>query len=372
MTHACTPSLPRLAGILLAALAGMPAAAHAQHEHANPARMVPASAPAQARASSARLEIRDERERREMVIEVGPVDLPAGGGDHGGGHGDHGGVPQPGPLEGVVPLAGWLRGFRVELVDADGRPVPQAVVHHVNVIVPDRRELFSQIMLRVAAAGEETAPAVLPRELGYRVHGGERLLVVAMFHNPTGRDYRGVRLRVVMPYVPEGTRYRPTGIMPFYMDVMPPAGIHAYDLKPGRSEQSWEGRPAVDGRVIAIGGHLHTYGEVLRLEDVTAGRVLWEGRPGLDAEGKVVAMPIDKFPFGIRLRRDHVYRLTAVYDNPTGRMIPQGAMGALGGVFIPAPGQPWPGVSADDPEYQLDLRTQMRKPDGGEGGGHEH
>src|SRR5690606_38333091 len=102
--------------------------------------------------------------------------------------------------------------------------------------------------------------------------------------------------------------------------------IHAYDLPPGKSQKSWEGRPAISGRLLGVGGHLHDYGVLLRLEDVTAGKVIWEAEPILDESGSVVGMPMKKFfwRLGVPIRADHVYRLTAFYDNPTGRMIPEG------------------------------------------------
>jgi hypothetical protein len=151
---------------------------------------------------------------------------------------------------------------------------------------------------------------------------------------------------------------------------MPPAGeTHAYDLPPGYSEKSWEGRPAVAGRILGVGGHLHQYGLALRLEDLTAGKVIWEAQPILDEDGNLIGMPVKKFfwRLGVKVRPDHTYRLTAIYDNPTGEVIPDGAMGALGGVFLPARGAAWPVIDPAHPEYQLDLRVTR-----GGGGGHHH
>jgi hypothetical protein len=260
-----------------------------------------------------------------------------------------------------MPVDGWLHGYRVELLDARGRVLPQRLLHHVNLIVPTRRELFSPIMLRLGASGAETAPVSLPRPLGYRVRRGDSLVVSAMLHNPDTVAYEGVRLRVRLPYT-TAPAWRRLAVFPFYLDVMPPAGLHAYDLPPGRSERSWEGRPAVAGRILAVGGHLHRYAVALRFEDVTAGRVLWEVAPRLDARGEVVGVPTKSFLWrlGLPLRADHVYRLSAVYDNPTGRLIPDGGMGALGGVVVPARGAAWPRVARTHPEYVRDLQVTYR------------
>lgn len=316
------------------------------------------------------LPIQVDRERGELVVEYGPIDLPAGA--------SHADIAQIGAVVGTIPADGWLHGYRLEITDAQGRRVPQAVLHHINIIATDRRELFSDIMQRVGAAGHETAPVKLPRLFGLPVHEGERLLVTAMMHNPTAESYEGVRVVTRMPYTPRGTWLPPIPVFPFYVDVMPPASKHAYDLPPGRSEKSWEGRPAVSGRILGVGGHLHKYGVALRFEDVTAGKLLWEAAPELDEDGNVVGMPTRLFAarFGVPIRKDHVYRLTAVYENPTGETIPDGAMGTLGGVVIPARDAAWPGVNREHPDYLLDWEllgdTSYGHGEAGAAGGHGH
>jgi len=288
----------------------------------------------------------------ELVLSLGPLDLPAGATHHQ--------VLQPAAQEIAIPQDGWLRGFSLELVDHAGRRVPQAVLHHLNLMMPDRRELFSPIMLRIGAAGEETGPVELPWLMGFKVARGEKVLVTSMFSNEASRQaYQGVTLRVHMPFTNAGTWLPPLSVYPFYIDVMPPAGIHAYDLPPGKSQKSWDAHPATAARLLGLGGHLHRYGTLLRFEDATAGKVLWEARPHLDAHGEVVGMPTGTFWWrgGLKVQPGHVYRVTAFYDNPTGRTIPEGAMGALGGILVPGRGATWPAVNPTDPEYRKDVQV---------------
>jgi hypothetical protein len=339
--------------------------AHGAHAQA-PARVALASArgaprPAAVAPAAPSLRISLNAAERDMVVEVGPVDLPADG--------EHRQLPA---FHAAIPADGWLHGYRVELVDGQGRPVPRRILHHVNVIAPGQRELFSPIMLRIAAAGQETAPVQLPRMLGYRVHHGQELIVTSMLHNPTGQAYRGVRLRVHFPYTPAGALLRPVTIFPFYIDVMPPASLHSYDLPPGRSSRSWEASPAVNGRLIGVGGHLHQYGTGLRLEDVTARRVIWSGRPTIAADGEVSDMPQGMFvmKLGVPIYRDHLYRVTADYDNTSGAAIPGGAMGVVGGAFAPDAGASWPGVDRNDPQLKLDWQLVHTGNQDGHGGHH--
>jgi hypothetical protein len=113
---------------------------------------------------------------------------------------------------------------------------------------------------------------------------------------------------------------------------------------------------------MAMGGHLHEYATELRLEDVTDGRVLWRTEPILDEEGSVAGMAQDRFIWrlGLPIRADHTYRLVAVYQNPTGETIPDGGMGALGGIVIPARAAAWPSVDETDPQYALDNELVYR------------
>jgi hypothetical protein len=143
------------------------------------------------------------------------------------------------------------------------------------------------------------------------------------------------------------------------MDVMPPAGPHAYDLPAGQSSKSWQAAPAVSGRILEIGGHVHKYAVEIRLDDVTTGKTLWRAAPDLDASGEVVGIPSKGYwwRLGLPLERSHVYRVTAAYENPTGKTIPDGAMGALGGVFLPDRIDAWPAVDRTTAEYQRDVES---------------
>jgi hypothetical protein len=107
---------------------------------------------------------------------------------------------------------------------------------------------------------------------------------------------------------------------------------------------------------------MHKYGVSLRFEDRTDGHVIWEGKPTLDARGEVEAMPVKKFvaTFGVAVRPDHVYRLTAVYENPTAAPVVDGGMGAVGGVFLPRDSAGWPAVDRANADYQLDWRITYR------------
>jgi hypothetical protein len=310
-------------------------------------------------AQDARAALRVETRGRELVIEYGPLALPASA--------SHTETPQPPPLMFAVPVDGWIRGYLVELVDESGRRLPSGLLHHLNVIAKDRRDLFSNVMLRVAAAGPETEAITLPRLLGMRVQRGDTLVMALMLHNATETAYAHVRVRVRAPFTPARSRIGAIAVYPISIAIGPKDRPNVFDLPPGRSERYWEGSPATAVRILGVSGHLHRYGVALRFEDRTAGKVLWEVRPRSDSTGNVVAMPVKLFLWsaGKLIRPDHVYRLTAIYDNPEPRTIPDGGMGVLGGIVMLSRGSRWPAVDPRHPDYVGDLHTTLEAPNWG-------
>jgi hypothetical protein len=76
----------------------------------------------------------------------------------------------------------------------------------------------------------------------------------------------------------------------------------------------------------------------------------------VNAAGDVTGMPVSFLRFGLGqfIYPTHRYRVTASYWNPTGRLIPDGAMAKLAGIVAPA--RPLAPVDVANPMYQADLR----------------
>ena len=296
---------------------------------------------------------------REFGIDFAAVDLPAAGDRN------YNDQPTLTPVWTTIPVSGWLHGWDFRIVAADGDSLPREVLHHLKVMSLSYRELFNPIMLHLAGAGGETKPVVLPKEVGYPLQEGDTLLVTAMLHNTTGRDLTGVRLRVEFQYSPAPGAWRaPLPVVPFFAHVTPPMSDPSYDLPPGRSARSIELKPAVSGEILGLGGHLHRYGVLLRLEDLTEGEVIWEKEAERTEDGQVLEVPYDRFVWSSlpALRSDHTYRLTAIHDNPTGRTLVGGGMGTLGGAIYVE--EAWPEVDRQAPEYAWYLDREATSGDG--------
>jgi len=292
-----------------------------------------------------------------LVFEVGPIDLA---------------VPKdPGaaviwqfpPQLGTIPFDLTMHGYGVEVVDGDGKKLPQRqILHHIDTTRPAFRELFLPVAQRFIAAGGETDQKALrmPTWLGgLRLYRGEPFLVSAMLWNLTGAPHHGVRARLVMYYSHKKPLY---DLYPLHLNVMFPVGVKSFDLPPGRSERSWEGSPVIRGGIVALGGHLHTYAEWIELFDVTANKRIWRIKPRKDESGEVTGVPVRQYRSGAAypIFPNHRYRVKSVYVNPTDYTIVEGGMAVVGGAFIPKRGVAWPPARADDPLYHKDLEFMLR------------
>ena len=256
------------------------------------------------------------------------------------------------------PVDGWVRGARVEYRDAHGNMAGDVRVHHLTLLNFDRAQLVHGGIERVWAAGEETSPVMLPATVGVPLSGGSHMgLVVA--YMPMSMP-AGTVITVRLRWTPRNTVPEPVSIIPVPLDVSGHIGASpAYDLPPGRSERAITFRMPLTGRMLGAGGHLHDYAVELRLQDVASGDVLVRLVPRLDSLGHVLSVPQKLFGIsggGRRLVRGREYRVVAVYDNPTGDTLVDGAMGEMGVAFMPDHLRDWPPLRPSDPGLIADLK----------------
>lgn len=279
------------------------------------------------------LSVRVDSSRREVVVAAGPFSVGGGGGHH-----DHAGH-RPMLLPFSWPVGGWLRGVTIEIADGKGRPLSRRLLHHLNIVNLERRQLVQPTYERLLAVGQETGDLLLPAGVGVPIAGQSRLALLVAWDQSAAHEPDPVGLTVRFRWVPSNTSPKPVDVLPLPLDVgFEAGGSDAYDLPPGQSERRLDFVVPVTGRILAIGGHLHDYGLSVRLEDPSSGRILVELRPDVDAGGRVRKMPI-RVPGatgdGIELRAGRTYRVVARYDNPTGNPLADGAMALMVGIFAP-------------------------------------
>ena len=259
------------------------------------------------------------------------------------------------------PVDGWFRGFRVELVDAAGQPVPAHVMHHMIMVNFSRRQLLYSAAERLMGTGTETGEVSVPKTIGVPMTPGMQLGMYIAWHNDTGRDLEGVQMKLIMLWTPKNQNPQPVNALPIYMDVnLTVGGQNTFDVPPGKSTKGYEFTLPVGGRLLGVGGHMHDYGTRVWLEDVQSGKVLTQVTAERDTAGKLVKVSRKLFGVsgdGLRLKAKRRYRVVSEYDNPTGELLPKGAMASMVGLFVPDDLRRWPAIDPRDPTYRRDLAS---------------
>lgn len=312
--------------------------------------------------------VRVDSANHEIIVDAGPFDVPAMPPmmHHGDMKMDHGGMQMdddmmmmlpPQLLRFDWPVDGWLRGFRLGPVDAQGHPLSSELLHHVIGVNFDRRQLVYDALERPFAGGTETGEVMLPKELGLPFPKGDHLGLWGAWHNETGKALHNVYLRAVLYWTPSTARPKPMDVFPFYADVhYVYGGDNAFDLPPGRTVKSYTFTQPITGRLLGIGGHLHDYGKTVSLIDAETGKDLVTLHSIHDDSGHVTGVSRKMFILStLKLVAGHRYTVQAVYDNPRPDTIKLGAMAHVDGAFAPDDPSKWPAIDPTDPNFKKDV-----------------
>lgn len=276
---------------------------------------------------AAQLAVRDDAATHVLLVRVGPLNLPA--------HSSHHDVAQAAPQMLTVPVDGWFTAYHPQLVDAAGKTLPSRLLHHVAFWNTGRADFLclNKPEHVFGAGGEMNDWPALPG-FGYRVHAGDQIRIDTMFHNPTDTSYPQAYLEVRVEYAPAGAKL--ASVYPAWFDVQS-CGSSGYDLPAGRSVKTGEVKLEFSGKLLGLGGHLHDYGRGLSLQTSASKDPVADLAAKLDGQGRILSMPVVMFTDsgGYKIRKGDVFRVSATYDNPTGKLIPEGAMGIVVGYLLP-------------------------------------
>lgn len=264
-----------------------------------------------------------------ITVRIGPMNLPAST--------SHMKMPQPPDLEWQIPINGWLLAYSPKLIDANGNAVPGRLLHHTafwnenraDFLCPNKEEHI------FGAGGEMTNWGEIPG-YGYRVQMGDKIRIETMIHNPTGTSYDNVFLEVSIPYQDAASGAQLKSVYPTWMDVMS-CGNSGYDLPAGDSEKTGSVTVKYSGVLLGVGGHMHDYAKQLVLQDTTRKETVATLDAKVDSHGELVSMPTFLFldKGGYRFSAGDALKISATYDNTTGKLLRDGAMGIVVGYFVP-------------------------------------
>lgn len=265
----------------------------------------------------------------EITLRLGPVDLSSAAAPEGP-------IRAPG-LDVRLPVDGWLLAYRPALVDAGGEPVSARLLRHVVLRNLEREHLMcpGEGEPVYGTGGEMTVWPTVPG-VGYPVRRGDRFRVDASFRRAADAEHPEVYLELEVAYRERAPGIEPLApVRPLWLDVRGCEGS-SYDLPPGEDVRRVELAAPSGGRLLVVGGHLQPHGRWLRLRDLARDRVVVRLGARLDREGDVRSMPLVPFlpTGGYRLAEGDSLRVTARYENPTGRRLEDDAMGIVMAYFL--------------------------------------
>ena len=284
-------------------------------------------------AKGIKLEQQVDAATHTITLREGPITLPA--------NTSHMNMPQPPDVFWTIPLDGFLLSYTPRLVDANGNAVPGIVLHHTAFWNTDRSDfLCPNKEEHIFGAGSELTNWIKIPGYGYRVQKGDRIRIETMVHNPTATSYDKVFLEVKIPYADSSSptdKATVKSVYPTWMDVQS-CGGSSYDLKAGKNENTGTVTVKYNGILLGVGGHMHDYAKQIVLEDTTRKETVATLDANVDEKGQLLSMPVVTFfdRGGYKFVAGDELRITATYDNTTGKPLPAGAMGIVVGYFVPA------------------------------------
>ena len=268
-----------------------------------------------------------------VTLRVGPMNLPA--------NTDHMKMPLPPDLIWVLPFEGWLLAYHPRLVDSNGNTVPGTVLHHTafwnenraDFLCPNKEE-------HIFGAGSELTDWAEIPGYGYRVQKGDKIRIETMVYNPTETSYDKVYLEIQIPFADANAGSVGKliqNVYPAWMDVVS-CGNSGYDLPAGKSTKSGTVTVKYEGVLLGVGGHLHDYGRQIVLQDSTRKETVATLDAAVDGQGRLQTVPLKLFfpEGGYKFAANDALKISASYDNPTGKLLRDGAMGIAVGYFVPA------------------------------------
>ncbi len=306
---------------------------------------------------AAQVTVRVDSSHHQVIVVVGPWDVP---GAAPGASGPHAGHTEAPTVRFVWPVDGWVHGVRLRILDARGTVLSRRLIHHVQLINFSRRELEYPAAERLAGFGGETDDLHLPASIGVPVSAGMAMAIATAWRNPDPAPIHGVRIEFAVDWLPTNFVPRPVSVLPVALVVIHDVFEHnAFDLPPGPSTYTRDFPWTVSGRVLAVGGHLHDYGISLTLLDAstpTPRRVL-SITSKRDSTGHVLGVSRllpGAMGSGTALRAGRTYRVVGSYQNTSGAAIAAGAMSHLVVLFAPDHLEAWPAVDSTDPRWKQD------------------
>ena len=224
----------------------------------------------------------------------------------------------------------WVLGYSSIIIDAAGNEMARDLQCH-TVLAGEQEDDWRGSSINGAPfpgfySDGYTPRFVLPEGTGVLFRAGDLLHLTPMFNNRQDEAVEA-SMAVSVDFVKATELDRP--LVRLHSTVAPLTDPFLYMVPPGGNVKEREIQFPYEGKIHAMGLHLHPYGRVFEVIDVGRNQTVWRAEGEVGDDGRLLSLPTfssrDGYPFGPEDR----FLLRATYANPTD--VEQDAMA---GVFI--------------------------------------
>ena len=207
----------------------------------------------------------------------------------------------------------WMIGYRSEISDWQGqKPTGNHLCHTFSgdqMVHQDNGQVMKAIYSDAFTQGIR-----FPDGFGMRLEAGEELHWMPLFNNRTEFPVRvGMKCEVLLIREKDLEReLRP--LQAIMRSVNMP---HLFFVPPGRHQHESTFKLPFNGRIHAMGTHIHPHGQSVELFNLTRQENVWKGKKKTNDQGEMVAMEVYSNAEGYPVRSGETYRVKSVYQNPT-------------------------------------------------------
>jgi hypothetical protein len=220
----------------------------------------------------------------------------------------------------------WIRSWESNTEDPEGAREPDDI--HCHATLTDVVITGESAGFRGIYTDGFTPRFELPEGFAVTVAPGERLLFQPMFNNRRPEP-RASRMRVRVQWVDDAAA-RERALRPLRGFTVSVASPERWWIDPFQSDvKTRDFVMPVTGRVHAIGGHLHPHGASIELRRESDGWVPFTARLTKAADLGDARLSTYASREGFAVRAGDRWRVTSLYENPTGDRID-----AMAGLFL--------------------------------------
>jgi hypothetical protein len=216
----------------------------------------------------------------------------------------------------------WVIGYKSEILDSRGTTPRENYLCH-TFLADQRVAQHEEEELRGIYSDAFTPEIRLPDGFGIPVSPYETLHWMPMFNN-RGLESVRVQMKVVVTLIREKDRTKP--LKPLHASLRSVQVPHLFFVPPGRDERQATFTLPFDGKIHFLGTHIHPYGVSVELYNTSRNERVWKSTRKLQPDGP---MEVYSSAPGYAVKAGEIYRITTVYENPTGDKID-----AMAGLFL--------------------------------------